>query len=87
MSILPNHELHLEDDEINALGAGAPIGTVHTASVESVEKVLKASLFDEDGRSQFMWIRLANGDLILGVYPQGDTYFEVEEDAQYREDS
>jgi hypothetical protein len=27
-----------------------------------------------DGRSQFQWFRLANGDLILGVFPQGDLY-------------
>lgn len=31
-----------------------------------------------DGRSRYTWLRLANGDLMLGVYPQGDTYFEVE---------
>ena len=33
-----------------------------------------------DGCSQFYWFRLANGDLILGVYPQGDTYLETESD-------
>lgn len=27
-----------------------------------------------DGRSGWTWIRLANGDLILGVYPLGETY-------------
>lgn len=29
---------------------------------------------DDDGRSQVVGIRLPNGDLILGFYPQGDTY-------------
>lgn len=30
---------------------------------------------DEDnGRSQTVAIRLPNGDLVLGFYPQGDTY-------------
>lgn len=24
------------------------------------------------------WIRLANGDLILGVFPCGETYFDIE---------
>lgn len=31
-----------------------------------------------DGRSQWIWIRLPDGDLVLAVYPQGDTYFATE---------
>ena len=50
------------------------------ASPESVETVLAASEDDEDGRSEWLWVRLPNGDLILGVYPQGETYFETERD-------
>jgi hypothetical protein len=34
---------------------------------------------DNDGRSDFVWLRLPNGDLILGVWPQGDTYLTVVE--------
>lgn len=30
-----------------------------------------------DGRSGWHWIRLRDGTLILGVFPQGDTYIEV----------
>jgi len=33
-----------------------------------------------DGRSEWQWFRLANGDLILGVFPCGDTYTETEAD-------
>lgn len=29
---------------------------------------------DDDGRSQVVAIRLQNGDLVLGFFPQGDTY-------------
>lgn len=47
---------------------------------ESVQTVLAASEDDEDGRSEWLWVRLPNGDLILGVYPQGDTYFATEHD-------
>lgn len=32
---------------------------------------------DDDGRSNFVWIRFGNGDLVLAVYPQGDTYLEI----------
>jgi hypothetical protein len=33
---------------------------------------------DDDTRSQVLMFRLPNGDLILGFYPQGDTYVEIE---------
>jgi hypothetical protein len=57
------------------------IATVYPASQKSIEQVLTADVDDSDGRSQFVWVRLANGDLFLGVYPQGETYFAVEADA------
>lgn len=59
------------------------IATVHPASSDSVRRVMNAGVGDPDGRSQFMWVRLPNGDLILGVYPQGDTYLECEADAHF----
>ena len=55
---------------------------IHRASTESVAAVLYAPEND-DGRSEWVWLRLASGDLILGLFPKGDTYFAVEEDAQY----
>lgn len=59
------------------------LAMIHPASEESVKRVLSADENSDDGRSQWCWIRLANGDLILGIFPQGDTYFAVEEDARY----
>lgn len=52
------------------------------APKEAVDYVLSQPLATKDfhdGRSEWMWIRLPDGDLILGVYPQGDTYFSTEE--------
>lgn len=60
-----------------------PLALVHPASPASVIAVLSAVTGDPDGRSEYCWVRLANGDLILGVFPCGDTYFSVEKDAQY----
>lgn len=60
------------------------IATIHPASLSVVELVAARSIDDPDGRSQFMWVRLPNGDLILGVYPQGDTYLECEDDAFWK---
>jgi hypothetical protein len=59
------------------------IATIHPASPHIVDRVLAADPTSEDGRSQWVWVRLPNGDLILGVFPQGDTYLECEEDAQF----
>lgn len=65
---------------------------VHPASPEAVDFVLAQPVGDwlempDDGRSPWMWIRLPSGDLILGVFPYGDTYFAVEEDAEYPGDA
>jgi hypothetical protein len=54
------------------------IATVEPARPEAVEKVLSAPVGTGDGRSEWVWLRLTNGDLILGVFPQGDTYVELE---------
>lgn len=56
------------------------LGYTTPASEESVRVVLAADTESGDGRSEWLWIRLANGNLILGVYPQGETYFDTEED-------
>jgi hypothetical protein len=58
------------------------VTTMHTkdAAGWAIEAVLAADPSSEDGRSQWVWIRLPNGDLVLALYPQGDTYFETEED-------
>ena len=32
----------------------------------------------DDTRSQTLQIRFPNGDLILGFFPQGESYFEIE---------
>ena len=53
------------------------------ASQALVDMVLSAPEGDPDGRSEWRWFRLANGDLILGVFPCGDTYFEVEHEASF----
>lgn len=49
------------------------------ASDDAVRRVLDAGLND-DGRSAWHWFRLQNGDLILGVFPKGDTYLATEGD-------
>jgi hypothetical protein len=54
--------------------------TIKTASSESVSEVLSSSVRDPDGRSQWVWVRLPDGDLVLGIFPQGDTYELTERD-------
>ena len=60
-----------------------PLASVHPASDASVQTVLNKSTEGMDGRSNWCWIRLADGTLILGIFPQGDTYLSVEDDAIY----
>jgi hypothetical protein len=77
MSKIEAHETRDPDDGNRLLAV------VHPASQASVNYVLAQSEESMDGRSNWVWVRLPNGDLILGVYPQGDTYFSVEKDACY----
>lgn len=66
------HELI--DDE------GRFLGVVVPAASSAVSAVLHAKVGDPDGCSEWVWVRLANGDLILGMFPQGDTYMNTELD-------
>jgi hypothetical protein len=84
MSKLQAHHVMLDHPE-DFDARTYPIASVHPASPTSVALVLAADENSDDGRSNWVWVRLANGDLVLGIYPQGDTYCEVEADAQYRE--
>jgi len=61
------------------------LARIHPASHESVGRVLSANPESPNGRSPWVWLRLPNGDAILGVFPQGDTYLECEEDATFPE--
>ena len=79
MTKLTAHRVFDDDTEHGRVG----IACIHPASRKSIALVAAQREDDPDGRSQFMWVRLSNGDLILGVYPQGDTYLAVERDAQF----
>lgn len=59
------------------------LAAVHPASDESVREVMAQAAGTDDGRSEWTWLRLPNGDLMLGVFPRGETYFAVEVDAQF----
>ncbi len=52
---------------------------IENAPEEAVKFVLGADQESNDGRSQWVWVRLQNGDLVLAVFPQGDTYFHTEQ--------
>ncbi len=49
-------------------------------SDEAVERVLSAHVDNENGRSEWLWVLLPNGDLILGFLPQGRTYEDTKHD-------
>lgn len=73
-------ERWLFDDDDEGSPGERVIGVMRPASPESVEAVLSADENDDDGRSQFFWLRLSNGDLVLATFPQGETYMKTERD-------
>jgi hypothetical protein len=70
---------YLSSDGDAYLGASV---ILKPASDESVHTVLAADPGAEWGlaRSEWLWVRLPNGDLILGIYPQDETCFATEGD-------
>lgn len=61
------------------------IGYEVLADPSIAEKVLQAPITSDDvseGRSAWVWIRLATGALVLACYPKGDTYCETEADLE-----
>lgn len=60
-------------------GEGFHVATVADANEDAVKRVLEAPI-GENGRSNWKWIRLTDGTLVLGVFPHGDTYIETELD-------
>lgn len=71
------HFIELDDDE--------RVMSFKPASAEGIRTVIWADENSDDGRSEWLWVRLPNGDLMLGLFPQGETYMLVEDEANSRE--
>lgn len=56
------------------------LGWLEKAKPEVAQVVIDAAPNTGDGRSDWHWFRLANGDLMLATFPQGETYFATEAD-------
>lgn len=56
------------------MGHIAHVWPVYNA--DTAPSLLKEAVGD-DTRSSWNWLRLANGDLMIGVFPCGDTYVEL----------
>ena len=58
--------------------------TMKPASDEAVVTVLAADPGAADGltRSEWLWVTLPNGDVILGVFPQDATFCATEKDRE-----
>ena len=66
------HDIFGMDEQGN--DTSTVIAHVKPASNESVVEVLGAGEDDDEGRSSWVWVRLASGDLFLGVFPYSGTY-------------
>ena len=76
--------IEVDDSALNEQGQVAFLATSYPASPQEVEYVLSQATTDDDGRSDWRWIRLPNGDLILGVFPQGETYLLISDSPNFR---
>lgn len=73
-----SHELTCSMEQIGQTPTGdAYIGIVTPCTDDEAKALLELSPNTGDTRSDFFWLRLPDGTLVLGVFPQGDTYLEV----------
>ncbi len=56
------------------------LGCSTEVSPEFVELIINSDEDKHDGRSEWLWIELANGDRLLGCYPRGEVYEQCEVD-------
>jgi len=63
-------------DEGDEFSEGEALAWAHPALETDVAKMLMKPMVGNDNRSPWAWLRLRDGTLILGTFPQGDTYFE-----------
>lgn len=72
----PGHHVEVDPTELDSINEHRKIARIEPATPEQVEAVLNQPVGTGDGRTNFVWLRLHEGTLILGVFPQGDTYME-----------
>lgn len=67
----------LFDTDADGNATGNQIGWQTEARKEDVEYVLAQPTDGDDGRSEWRWLRLKDGTLMLICFPQGETYMRV----------
>lgn len=77
-----SRELTVDEDPKTGEKLETPqiIGWMQEANPDVAKIVLDADTSGNNGRSCWYWLRLANGDLMLACFPQGDTYIATEAD-------
>lgn len=81
MGIIGETSIHDVDPETGR-DTDRVIAMTQPASADAVAIVLTADPDGDSGlvRSEWLWIRLGNGDVILGVFPQDEAYFATEQE-------
>lgn len=65
------------------LGPGEPLAISTPARPRDAERVLLSDPASPDGRSAWVWLRLADNALALAVFPRGATYEDVADQARF----
>ena len=76
---MSDHKYIYQDKDVDD-SKPALIAITGKADPEMARMVMSQSPGGNDGRSEWLWVRLGNGDLLLACYPQGETYEMTEGD-------
>ena len=69
-----DHFIRTDPDGIPGIIEPIEIARVRPARADHVERVLMQPTEGHDGRSDWVWVRLRDGTLMLAVFPEGETY-------------
>lgn len=68
------HWIETLEGDSDEIPAGTKLARITPAEQKDVDFVLNQPVDTGDGRSSWVWIRLADGTCALATFPQGDTY-------------
>ncbi len=74
------HWITVLEGDSDEIPAGAKLACITPAAAVDVDYVLNAPTNNPfEGRSDWVWIRFADGTLALGLFPRGETYLAISE--------
>jgi hypothetical protein len=71
---MERHFIRMDTGDIAPNEENPAIALMEPATPEQVAEMLATPIGENEGRSEWVWVRLRDGTLMLAILPLGDTY-------------